>query len=103
MSGHSARLDVYDSSTIAGAVALTSSSLPPTFLITYTSAISATSSCGIGIVGFQTFTTNQFSVNTTITNFLNTGMTITAKALDDTAVTYLSINYIAVGVKSYFV
>lgn len=30
-------------------------------------------------------------------------MTLTAKALDDTAVTYLSVNYIAVGPKAYFV
>jgi hypothetical protein len=78
-------------------------SLPQTFLITFTSALTATTSCGIGIVGFQTYITNQFSVNTTITNFIITELTLTARALDDTAITYLSINYIAVGVKAYFV
>ena len=46
--------------------------------------------------------TNDFSVNVSITNFTATHMTITAQALDTTIITYLAINYIAVGADTYF-
>lgn len=67
--------------------------------ITYSNgALTQTQSCGIGIVGFQTFITNDFSVNTTIVNFLTANMRITGQTFDDTIVSYYSVNYIATGV-----
>lgn len=81
---------------------VTAASVPISYNITYSNALSQTTSCGIGIVGFQTLLTNDFSVNVTIINFQVATMRITALALDDTIVTYLSVNYIAVGAITYF-
>lgn len=77
-------------------------SAPTSYNITYSAALSATLSCGIGIVGFNTSLTNYFSINITITNFVTTTMSVTAFALDDTIMIYLAINYIAVGANVYF-
>jgi hypothetical protein len=82
---------------------LNSSSIPVSYNISYTSPITQTTSCGIGIVGFKTFQTNDFSINITIVNFLVNSMRITAIAFDDTIVTYLAVNYIAVGSPAPFI
>ena len=44
----------------------TSSDTPISFNISYTSALTGTTNAGIGIVGFETYITNDFSINTTI-------------------------------------
>lgn len=73
-------------------------SVPISYNITFAgSALTQTTSCGIGIVGFNTFITNDFSVNATIVNFLVNTMRITAQAFGDTIVSYFAVNYIAVG------
>ena len=82
---------------LSGAM-FSSTSIPISYNITYTGTLTNTLSCGIGIVGFNTYLTNYFSLNITITNFMTNTMSITAYALDDTVVIDLSINYIAVGV-----
>lgn len=71
--------------------------------MTYSSAISATQSSGLGIVGFNTYLTNYFSVNVTMTNFTTTNIGINAIPLDDTVIIDLTVNYIAVGTLTYFV
>jgi hypothetical protein len=50
-------VDLYNSASSGGAV-LTSASVAPSYNVTYSSVISQTTSCGIGIVGFQTYITN---------------------------------------------
>lgn len=95
------RVDIFNSANSTGSL-LSSSTVPPSYSITFTSAISQTLSSGLGIVGFQTYVTNSFSINTTITNFLTTSMRITGKVQDDTIVSYLSVQYIAVGSNTYF-
>lgn len=86
----------------SNAYALNTSSIPVSFLVTFTAALSQTTSCGSGIVGFQTTLSNQFSVNVSLTNFITTSVRVAAMVFDDTLVSYLSVNYIAVGAKTYF-
>lgn len=81
---------------------LVSTSVPISYNISYTAALSQTTSCGIGIVGFDTYITNDFSVNVTIINFATTSMRITGMALDSCIISYLAVNYIAVGAQTYF-
>lgn len=71
-------------------------------MVTFTAALSQTTSCGTGIVGFQTTLSNQFSINVTLTNFITTSVRVAGMVFDDTLVSYLSVNYIAVGAKTYF-
>lgn len=71
-------------------------------MVTFTAALSQTTSCGTGIVGFQALLSNQFSINVTLSNFITTSVRVAGMVLDDTLVSYLSVNYIAVGVKTYF-
>jgi hypothetical protein len=42
------------------------SSIPISQNISYSSALSGTTSAGIGIIGYKTYITNDFSLNTTI-------------------------------------
>ena len=47
-----------------------SSTVPVSYNISYSSALANTSyAAGIGIIGYGTFITNDFSLNTTIENF----------------------------------
>jgi hypothetical protein len=86
---------------ITGA-SFSSASVPISYNITYTAQLSATSSAGVGIVGYDTLQTNDFSINASISGFTTTYIHLTARALDTTIITYLSINFIAVGAQTYF-
>lgn len=92
---------MWNNATSSGST-LNASSVVYSYNITYTSVITQTRSAGTGIVGIQTQLSNDFSVNVSIVNFLVDTMRLTAIPYDDTVVTYLLVNYIAVGDDTYF-
>ncbi len=78
------------------------SSNPASTLVTFSGTLSVTRTSGLGIVGIDTYVSNYFSVNITITNFLTTGLRLSLFVLDDTVLRYLAVHYIAVGADTYF-
>lgn len=70
---------------------------PISYYIVYSNTISSTRSAGLGIVGFNTLITNDYSLNSTIENFTTYSLRITARVYGDTLLTYFSLNWIAVG------
>ncbi len=74
-----------------------SSQTPISYYIVYSSVLTSTRSAGIGIVGFNTLITNDYSVNTTIENFTLYSLRVTAKVYGSTLLTFFSVNWIAVG------
>ena len=82
----------------------TSSTIPISYNITYTPAsLSSAQAAGIGIVGYTTLQTLDFSMNASITSFGASYIHITARALDTTIVSFMAVHYIAVGGQNYFV
>ena len=87
---------------IVSGSAFTSSTIPISFNVTYSSPITATTSSGIGIVGFNTLQTLDFSMNASIVDYSTTIVHIAARSLDTTIVTYMAVHYIVVGAQTYF-
>lgn len=74
------------------------SSTAVSYNISYSSALSSgTAGSGLGLTGYYTYITNDFSVNTSITNYTSSWLRITAQVLDTTTVIYLSVNWIVTG------
>ena len=89
---------------ITAGSSFSSATIPISYNITYTPApLSSASAAGIGIVGYNTIQTLDFSLNASITSYGATYIHITARALDTTIVTFLAVHYIAVGGQNYFV
>ena len=88
---------------IASGSSFVASTIPISYNMTYTSALSGTQSAGLGIVGFTTLQTLDMSMNASIVDFTATYIHIDARALDTTTVTYMAVHYIAIGALSYFV
>ena len=80
-----------------------SSTIPISYNMTYSTALSGTQSAGLGIVGFSTLQTLDMSMNASIVDFTATYIHIDARALDTTVVTYMAVHYIAIGAQTYFV
>ena len=87
---------------ITSGSSFTSSTIPISFNITYSFTLAGVSSAGIGIVGFDTLQTLDFSMNASIIDYTTTYIHVDARALDTTIVTYLAIHYIVVGTPTYF-
>ena len=89
---------------IAAGSSFTNATIPISFNITYTPApLSAASSAGIGIVGYNTLQTWDFALNASINTFTATYIHLTARSLQTTVITYLAVHYISVGAQNYFV
>lgn len=80
----------------------TSSTIPISYNVTYAFTLNGVSSAGMGIVGFNTMQTLDFSMNASIVDYTTTYIHIAAKALDTTVITYLAVHYIVVGSPTYF-
>ena len=75
----------------------TSATTPISYNISYTRTLTAPVSSGIGIVGFNTLQTLDFSMNASIVDATATYIYLVARSLDTTIVTYMTVHYIAVG------
>lgn len=76
----------------------TAASVPLSFNITYNGAsITTAKSAGIGVVGFETNTTVDFSVNVSIAALTTSTCRLTLQAYGDTFLKRYSVNWIVVG------
>ena len=74
------------------------SDVPISYNISYTSALTnIPHAAGVGINGYGTYITNDFSVNTTIENFTSSWLRLTFKAYGDSQITYFAVDWIAIG------
>ena len=87
---------------LAAGSSFSNSSIPISYNITYSSAISSAKYSGLGIVGFTAQMTNDFSVNASVDGFTLNYIYITANVMDSTIVNYFAVHYIAVGGNAYF-
>lgn len=79
-----------------------SASIPISFNVTYSTAISGVKSAGVGVLGFTSGISTSFSLNVTITNFAINSMMLTLAVMGDTTLTLLTVNWIAFGPKVDF-
>lgn len=70
---------------------------PISYNVTYTSAMASARSAGIGIVGFYTDITVQFSVNISTAFYTTSYARLTMQAYGDTVLLYYYVNWIVIG------
>ena len=76
---------------------------PISFSLIYTTPLTSIRSAGVGIVGYNSYITNDFAINNTVQNFTTTSIRITSRVYGDTTIDYMAINYIAVSMTANFV
>jgi hypothetical protein len=92
------------SNTLIPNIPFTASQTPISFLVTYSSALgSPARSAGVGIVGYTSSISRDFSPNVTIQNFTISTLRLTLRVYGDTSITYFSVNWIAVGNSAHFI
>lgn len=70
---------------------------PISYFVVYSNVISSTRSAGVGIVGFKSVLGTDWSMNTTVENFTTYSLRLTVRVYNDTALSFYSVNWIAVG------
>lgn len=70
---------------------------PISYYIVYNRSISSTRSAGVGIVGFHSIISYDYSMNTTVENFTTYSLRLTARVYGDTVLSFYAVNWIAVG------
>jgi hypothetical protein len=78
---------------------------PISYTVIYSNAITSGTarSAGVGIVGYDSNLSFDFSVNVTIQNFTSSQLRLTLRVYGDTALTFFSVNYIAIGNNALFI